>query len=67
MILATTKPGATRGEMQARMKAKGAAEFMHPSSAAVLETIPVLGSAETNYVALAKSVGDSGRNRESPL
>jgi hypothetical protein len=40
---------------------------MHPSSAAVLETIPVLGSAETNYVALAKSVGDSGRNRESPL
>jgi acyl-CoA synthetase (AMP-forming)/AMP-acid ligase II len=47
VILATTKPGATRGEVQAWMKAKGAAEFMHPSSLVVLEAIPVLGSGKT--------------------
>ena len=58
MILATTKPGAMRGEVQAWMKAKGAAEFMHPSSVVVLETLPVLGSGKTNYGALAKALSD---------
>ena len=33
---------------------------MHPSSVVVLETIPVLGSGKTNYVALAKALRDSG-------
>ena len=60
MILATTKPGAMRGEVQAWMKAKGAAELMHPSSVVVLETIPILGSGKTNHVALAKTLSDSG-------
>jgi acyl-[acyl-carrier-protein]-phospholipid O-acyltransferase/long-chain-fatty-acid--[acyl-carrier-protein] ligase len=60
VILVTTKPGATRAEVQAWMKAKGAAEFMHPSSVVVLEAIPVLGSGKTNYVALAKALNDSG-------
>jgi hypothetical protein len=31
---------------------------MHPSSVVVLETIPVLGSGKTNYVALAKALSD---------
>jgi hypothetical protein len=35
------------------MKTKGASEYMHPSSVVVLETIPVLGSGKTNYVARA--------------
>ena len=60
VILATTKPGATRAEVQAWMKTKGASEFMHPSSVAVLDAIPVLGSGKTNYVAPAKTLGDSG-------
>ena len=59
-ILATTKPGATRAEVQAWMKTKGASEFMHPSSVVALEAIPVLGSGKTNYVALAKAFSDSG-------
>jgi non-ribosomal peptide synthetase component E (peptide arylation enzyme) len=59
-VLATTRPGATRPEVQTWMKAKGAAEFMHPSSVVVLEAIPVLGSGKTNYVALAKALSDSG-------
>jgi acyl-[acyl-carrier-protein]-phospholipid O-acyltransferase/long-chain-fatty-acid--[acyl-carrier-protein] ligase len=60
VILATTKPGATRAEVQAWMKTKGASEFMHPSSVVALEAIPVLGSGKTNYVALAKAFSDSG-------
>jgi acyl-[acyl-carrier-protein]-phospholipid O-acyltransferase/long-chain-fatty-acid--[acyl-carrier-protein] ligase len=66
VILATTKPGAMRGEVQAWMKAKGAAEFMHPSSVVVLETIPILGSGKTNYVALAKALSDSGAEPRKP-
>ena len=60
VILATTKPGATRAEVQAWMKTKGASEIMHPSSIVVLDTIPLLGSGKTNYVALAKDLRDSG-------
>ena len=60
MILATPKPGATRAEVQAWMKAMGASEFTHPSSVAVLDAIPVLGSGKTNYVAPAKTLGDNG-------
>jgi hypothetical protein len=33
---------------------------MHPSSAAILDAIPVLGSGKTNYVAPARTLGDSG-------
>jgi acyl-[acyl-carrier-protein]-phospholipid O-acyltransferase / long-chain-fatty-acid--[acyl-carrier-protein] ligase len=58
VILATTKPGATRAEVQSWMKAKGAAGFMHPSLVVVLDAIPVLGSGKTNYVALAKALTD---------
>ena len=60
MILATTKPGATRAEVQVWMKTKGASEFMHPSSVVVLDAIPVLGSGKTNYVTLAKALRDRG-------
>jgi acyl-[acyl-carrier-protein]-phospholipid O-acyltransferase / long-chain-fatty-acid--[acyl-carrier-protein] ligase len=60
VILATPKPGATRAEVQAWMKAMGVSEFMQPSSVTVLDAIPVLGSGKTNYVALAKDLRDSG-------
>jgi acyl-[acyl-carrier-protein]-phospholipid O-acyltransferase/long-chain-fatty-acid--[acyl-carrier-protein] ligase len=60
VILATTKPGATRTEVQAWMKTKGASELMHPSSVQVLDEIPLLGSGKVNYVALAKALSDNG-------
>ena len=60
MILATTKPGATGAEAQTRMKIKGASEIIYPSSVVVLESIPLLGSGKTNYVALAKALRESG-------
>jgi acyl-[acyl-carrier-protein]-phospholipid O-acyltransferase / long-chain-fatty-acid--[acyl-carrier-protein] ligase len=56
VILATTKPGATRAEVQTWMKIKGASEIMHPSSVVVLEEIPLLGSGKTNYAALTKAL-----------
>ncbi|MGH6797291.1 MAG: AMP-binding protein, partial [Roseiarcus sp.] len=60
VILATTKPGATRAQVQIWMKIKGASEIMHPSSVVVLDAIPQLGSGKTNYVALTKALRDSG-------
>jgi acyl-[acyl-carrier-protein]-phospholipid O-acyltransferase/long-chain-fatty-acid--[acyl-carrier-protein] ligase len=59
IVMATTKPGATRAEVQALMKAKGAAEYMAPAIVLVLETMPQLGSGKTDYVELSKIV----RNR----
>jgi acyl-[acyl-carrier-protein]-phospholipid O-acyltransferase / long-chain-fatty-acid--[acyl-carrier-protein] ligase len=60
VILATTKPGATRAEVQTWMKIKGASEIMHPSSVVVVDAIPVLGAGKTNYVALAKALREGG-------
>jgi acyl-[acyl-carrier-protein]-phospholipid O-acyltransferase/long-chain-fatty-acid--[acyl-carrier-protein] ligase len=60
VILATTKPGATRAEVQTWMKMKGASEIMHPSSVVALDAIPLLGSGKINYVALAKALRESG-------
>jgi acyl-[acyl-carrier-protein]-phospholipid O-acyltransferase/long-chain-fatty-acid--[acyl-carrier-protein] ligase len=58
IVMATTKPGATRAEVQAWMKSKGAAEYMAPAVVLVLETMPLLGSGKTDYVELAKIVRD---------
>ncbi len=60
VILATTKPGATRAEVQTWMKIRGASEIMGPSSVVVLDAIPLLGSGKINYVALAKALRESG-------
>jgi acyl-[acyl-carrier-protein]-phospholipid O-acyltransferase/long-chain-fatty-acid--[acyl-carrier-protein] ligase len=60
VMLATTKPGATRAEVQTWMKIKGASEIMHPSSVVVLDSIPLLGTGKINYVALAKVLRDRG-------
>ena len=60
VVLATTKPGATRAEVQAWMKRKGASEIMHPSSVVILDAVPLLGSGKTNYVALANELRESG-------
>ncbi len=63
MILATTKPGATRAEVQIWMKINGASEIMYPASVIILDAIPLLGSGKTNYLALAKALRESGVER----
>jgi acyl-[acyl-carrier-protein]-phospholipid O-acyltransferase/long-chain-fatty-acid--[acyl-carrier-protein] ligase len=54
IIMATTKPGATRAEAQAWMKIKGASEIMTPAAVLVLDALPLLGSGKIDYVELAK-------------
>jgi acyl-[acyl-carrier-protein]-phospholipid O-acyltransferase/long-chain-fatty-acid--[acyl-carrier-protein] ligase len=56
IIMATTKPGATRAEVQAWLKVKGASEIMAPAVVLVLEALPLLGSGKIDYVELAKIV-----------
>ena len=54
LIMATTRPGATRAEAQAWMKIKGATELMTPAEVMVIDEIPLLGSGKTDYVKLAE-------------
>jgi acyl-[acyl-carrier-protein]-phospholipid O-acyltransferase/long-chain-fatty-acid--[acyl-carrier-protein] ligase len=58
IVMATTKPGATRAEVQAWLKSKGAAEYMAPALVLVLETMPMLGSGKTDYIELGRIVRD---------
>jgi len=60
VIVATTKSGATKAEVQAWMKIKGASEIMFPDSVLVLAAIPLLGSGKTDYVALMKALKERG-------
>jgi acyl-[acyl-carrier-protein]-phospholipid O-acyltransferase/long-chain-fatty-acid--[acyl-carrier-protein] ligase len=54
LVMATTKTGATRAEVQAWLKIKGASELMAPAQVVVLDEIPLLGSGKTDYVKLTK-------------
>jgi acyl-[acyl-carrier-protein]-phospholipid O-acyltransferase/long-chain-fatty-acid--[acyl-carrier-protein] ligase len=56
IVMATTKPGATRAEVQAWMKIKGAADIMAPAVVLVLEALPLLGSGKIDYIELARIV-----------
>ncbi|HXZ16696.1 MAG TPA: AMP-binding protein, partial [Roseiarcus sp.] len=60
VILATTHKGATKAEVDAWMKIKGASPIMAPASVIVLDAIPLLGSGKTDYVALAKALRERG-------
>ena len=56
LIMATTKQGATRAEVQAHMKARGATELMMPAEIMIVDALPLLGSGKTDYVELDKMV-----------
>ncbi len=60
VVLATTKPGATRAEVQAWMRIKGASEIMCPAAVIVLDAIPLMGSGKTDYMALARVLRERG-------
>ena len=60
VILATTRPGATRAEVQAWLRIKGASEIMFPAAVVVLDAMPLLGSGKTDYPALARALRDRG-------
>ena len=56
LIMVTTKTSATRSEVQAHMKAKGATELMMPGEIMVVDALPLLGSGKTDYVELNRMV-----------
>ncbi len=56
IVLATDRPGASRAEVQAWLKGRGASELMIPAAVVVLDSIPLLGSGKTDHVALARVV-----------
>ncbi len=56
LILVTTKNGASRSDVLAFMKSKGATELMVPSEILVVDALPMLGSGKTDYVALNRLV-----------
>jgi acyl-[acyl-carrier-protein]-phospholipid O-acyltransferase/long-chain-fatty-acid--[acyl-carrier-protein] ligase len=60
LVLVTTKPGATRAEIQAFLKSRGASELMAPAEVIVVATMPLLGTGKTDYVALNKLVRAPG-------
>ena len=56
LVMVTTRIGATRAQVQAWMKERGAIELMHPSEIITLEALPLLGSGKTDYVELDRLV-----------
>ncbi len=60
VILATTRPSATRTEVLTWMKIKGASALVVPELVVILDAIPLLGSGKTDYVALAKALRERG-------
>ena len=56
LIMVTTKVDATRAEVQAWMKERGAIELMSPAELHIIEALPLLGSGKTDYVALDRLV-----------
>ncbi len=56
LIMVTTKPGATRAEVHAFMKTRGATELMTPSEIMTVDALPLLGSGKTDYVELNRMV-----------
>ncbi len=60
LVLITTKPGATRAEVQAWLRIKGASEIMAPASVVVLDALPLLGSGKVDYVKLNEIVRRRG-------
>jgi acyl-[acyl-carrier-protein]-phospholipid O-acyltransferase/long-chain-fatty-acid--[acyl-carrier-protein] ligase len=58
VILATTRQGATRAEVQAWLRIKGASEIMFPAAVVVLDAMPLLGSGKIDYPALARTLRD---------
>ena len=56
LVMVTTKTDATRAEVQAWMKVKGATELMSPSELIIVDALPLLGSGKTDYVELDRLV-----------
>ena len=58
LVLVTTKNGAERSAIQARVKATSRSELMLPASIIVRDTLPLLGTGKRNYPAIQAMVSE---------
>ena len=56
LVLLTTDKEVTRQRFQQLAKAKGAADLMVPAEVMIIDSVPVLGSGKTDYVAATELV-----------
>jgi acyl-[acyl-carrier-protein]-phospholipid O-acyltransferase/long-chain-fatty-acid--[acyl-carrier-protein] ligase len=56
LVMVSAQPNASRAELQAHLKARGATELMMPADVLVVDALPLLGSGKIDYVALAQLV-----------
>ena len=56
LVMVTTKADASRSDVQAFMKSKGATELMTPSEIMSVSALPLLGSGKTDFVELNRMV-----------
>lgn len=58
LLLLTTQAGASRSEIQAFMRSRGATELMMPGDIWNVEALPILGSGKTDYAGLNRLVAE---------
>jgi acyl-[acyl-carrier-protein]-phospholipid O-acyltransferase/long-chain-fatty-acid--[acyl-carrier-protein] ligase len=63
VVLVTDYPGATRQALSEAMRSAGAAELTIPAQVEVVERVPLLGSGKTDYPAVARLVGERGKEK----
>jgi acyl-[acyl-carrier-protein]-phospholipid O-acyltransferase/long-chain-fatty-acid--[acyl-carrier-protein] ligase len=59
LILVTQQKDATRSQVQAFARDRGASELMMPSEVMILEKMPLLGSGKVDMLTLAKFVQEN--------
>ncbi len=66
LILVTDAANATRAELLAFAKSRGAVELMVPAEIRVVRSVPVLGSGKIDFVTVAKMVRGEDQSDPSP-
>ncbi len=56
IVLVTDSPGATRAELQAYAKTRGASELMLPGEVLVVDAVPLLGTGKADFTAVVALV-----------
>lgn len=61
IVLVTQQTDATRADLQAYAKSKGASDLMIPAEIMIVEHVPLLGSGKLDFAAVTKLVRERGR------
>ena len=67
LIMLTQQKGATRAELQAFARAKGASELMTPSEVVFMEKLPMLGTGKIDNMAVTKLIKEMAAAKPAPV